>query len=83
MRSEGPGQECLLADYQELRKIKRHTRTRPYLVSVHAFPPRDWSGCRAALSKGFYLGRKEKRPRRAGAGKVEEKAAVLRLAAVI
>ena len=27
MRSEGSGRECLLADYQELGKIKRHTHT--------------------------------------------------------
>lgn len=33
MRSEGSGRECLLADYLELGKIKRHTCTKSYLIS--------------------------------------------------
>lgn len=33
MRSEGSEQECLLADYLELRKIKRHTHIQSYLLS--------------------------------------------------
>lgn len=40
MRSEGLGRECLLADYQELRKIKRHTHSPilflpPFLFHIH------------------------------------------------
>lgn len=33
MRREGPGRECLLADYLELGKIKRHTHIQSYLLS--------------------------------------------------
>lgn len=33
MRSEGSGRECLLADYLELGKIKRHTHIQSYLLS--------------------------------------------------
>lgn len=34
MRSEGSEQVCLLADYLELRKIKRHTHIQCYLLSL-------------------------------------------------
>ena len=34
MRSEGPRQECLLADYLELGKIKRHTHIQSYLLPL-------------------------------------------------
>ena len=37
MRSEGSGQECLLADYLELGKIKRHTHMQPYLIPSFLF----------------------------------------------
>lgn len=37
MRSEGSGQECLLADYLELGKIKRHTHMQSYLLAPFFF----------------------------------------------
>lgn len=51
MRREGSVQECLLADYLELGKIKRHTHTRSYLLpsflSLSLTHRGDWStaGC--------------------------------------
>lgn len=33
-RSQVSGQECLLADYLELGKIKRHTHIQPYLLAT-------------------------------------------------
>ena len=53
MRSEGSGRECLLADYVELGKIKRHTHIQSYLLqsflylSLSHAKRADWStaGC--------------------------------------
>lgn len=53
MRSEGSGRKCLLADYLELGKIKRHTHIQSYLLpsflslSLSHTHRGDWStaGC--------------------------------------
>lgn len=75
MRSKGSGEECLLADYQELRKIKRHTGS--YLVSSSPSPSRTHR------SKGFHLGCKEKRPRRVTRERAGRSGGVLGSAPVI